>query len=63
MQEDALFRRLFGRRPDDSDKTGESAIRLSPEEIQRIGTEEDPLRNYEAGLERNFAADGGRAAR
>lgn len=49
-----MFRRIFGRQPDDTPV--ENPNRLSPEEIEKIGTKDDPLLYYEAGLERNFAA-------
>lgn len=48
-----FLRRLFGR---SSGEDRPSSPLLSDEELERIGTEEDPLRNYEAASERNFRA-------
>ncbi|TCJ19946.1 hypothetical protein E0L93_03075 [Rubrobacter taiwanensis] len=46
-----FLRRIFGRR--EEERLGPV---LEPGEYERIGTEEDPLRNYEAALERNLEA-------
>lgn len=48
-----FFKRLFG---GGSGEARPSSPLLSEEELSRIGTEEDLLRNYEAASERNFRA-------
>jgi hypothetical protein len=60
-EEETLFRRIFGRRSGDTPggnpfPEGRAEPLLSQQEIEKIGTEDDPLLDYEAGLERNFAA-------
>lgn len=47
-----FLRRLFG----GSEPNPPSSPLLGEEEIERIGTEEDLLRNYEEAAERNFRA-------
>lgn len=57
----SFWRRLFGGETGDaqaSPKVAESRgiSTLSPEELERVGAEDDPLRDYEAALERNIEA-------
>lgn len=54
-----VFRRLrdiFGNRGEPETRAPSGRSILDPEERARIGTEEDPLRGYEAAVERHMAA-------
>lgn len=64
-----ILGRLFSNAERSEDREPPGASILDDEELRRIGTEEDPMRGYEAALERNFEAmeaerlgDVGRAA-
>jgi tetratricopeptide (TPR) repeat protein len=48
------LRSIFGSGTQEGPTAGVSS--LSDEELEKIGTTEDPLHDYEAALERNFAA-------
>lgn len=50
-----LFKRIFGGGSREG-RNSPSAPLLSEEELERIGTKEDLLRNYEEAAERNFRA-------
>lgn len=49
------LRGIFGRR-ENSTTGGSSGLGLDPEEQAKIGTDEDPLRGYEAAMERHEVA-------
>ncbi len=50
-----FLRRLFGKNSGEREERPSSPL-LSEEEMNRIGAEEDLLKNYEAAAERNFRA-------
>lgn len=51
-----MFRKMLGKifGGEEDERCGASI--LSDDELESIGTEEDPMRGYEAALERNFEA-------
>lgn len=50
-----MLNKIFGGAPESGDERSGETI-LSDEEFERIGTEEDPMQDYEAAFERDFEA-------